>query len=441
MKAAWAGMVFAFAACVQARADPDLLTRAQGGDAQAQADLGEKYLTGDGVPEDRAAAWKWFNLSAAQGDPQAEFRLGQLCTHLDLTQDAEIPHDPERDYGAEAHAWYAKAAAQNYAPAEFELGSTAVGKTAFDWYLRAAQHGYRPALTTVAQAYADGRDTPRNYAAALQWYKAAAARGDASAAFRIGVLYRNGLGVPKDAAEAERWFRQAADGGNPSAIALRRADRQPPLAQCAAAPAGLNLVEHTSTSVLFAAPDDARKPETLARDDAGLAAPFVDFRLRAGDLTITLRQRLGRRAATDSGDGLVAYGGGDARLHGESASDGSGALSIEWQDVGRTHSTVALRIEYASGAAPAACAVMRSARLLEPVSELSAIRSARSGPKRCATLRNVDGVERNVCVGDIVTRDFGKIEKITAAGVELVELHPNGRGGWKESALTLPLRH
>lgn len=440
MRAAWAGMAFAFAACVQAQADPDLLTRAQGGDAQAQADLGEKYLTGDGVPEDRAAAWTWFNLSAAQGDARAEFRLAQLCTHLDLTQDPDIPHDPKRDYAAEARAWYAKAAAQHYAAAEFELGSSAIGKAAFDWYLRAAQHGYRPALTTVAQAYADGRDTPRNYTAALQWYQAAAARGDAAAAFRVGFLYRDGLGVPKDAAEAARWFRQAADSGNPSAIALLRAEREPPLAQCAAAPAGLHLVEHTSTSVLFAAPDDARKPETLARDDAGLAAPFADFRLRAGDLTITLRQRLGHGAATDSGDGLVAYGGGDARLHSEPATDGSGAMSIEWQDVGRTHATVALRIEYAAGAAPAACAVVRSARLLEPVSELSAMRLARSGPKRCATLRNVESVERNVCVGDIVTRDFGKIEKITAAGVELVELHPNGRGGWKESAIALPLQ-
>jgi TPR repeat protein len=41
------------------------------GDADAQANLGVMYATGEGVPQDHVLAHMWFNLAAAQGNDKA----------------------------------------------------------------------------------------------------------------------------------------------------------------------------------------------------------------------------------------------------------------------------------------------------------------------------------------------------------------------------------
>ena len=45
---------------------------AEQGDAIAQYNLGSMYATGDGVPEDRAEAARWFRLAAEQGLADAQ---------------------------------------------------------------------------------------------------------------------------------------------------------------------------------------------------------------------------------------------------------------------------------------------------------------------------------------------------------------------------------
>ena len=49
---------------------------AEQGDADAQLDLGVRYATGEGVPQDDAEAVRWFRLAAEQGDARAQFNLG-----------------------------------------------------------------------------------------------------------------------------------------------------------------------------------------------------------------------------------------------------------------------------------------------------------------------------------------------------------------------------
>lgn len=58
----------------------------------------------------------------------------------------------------------------------------------------------------------------QDYAEAMKWYLKAAAQDDAQAEFNIGHLYQQGLGVNRDNTEARNWFRKAAAKGNSDAI-------------------------------------------------------------------------------------------------------------------------------------------------------------------------------------------------------------------------------
>jgi hypothetical protein len=51
---------------------------AKQGDAAAQASLGVRYATGDGVPQDDAEAVRWYRLAAAQGDAGAQNNFGAM---------------------------------------------------------------------------------------------------------------------------------------------------------------------------------------------------------------------------------------------------------------------------------------------------------------------------------------------------------------------------
>jgi len=82
------------------------------GDAIAQFNLGVRYINGNGVDKDPAAAVKWFRTAADQGLANAQFNLGVCYAEgLAVDQDAK-----------EAVAWYEKAARQGHAMAQCNLG-------------------------------------------------------------------------------------------------------------------------------------------------------------------------------------------------------------------------------------------------------------------------------------------------------------------------------
>ena len=58
--------------------DPELVERAEGGDADSQNFLGLKYRYGFGVPKDDTEAVKWYRLAADQGNASAQFNLGVM---------------------------------------------------------------------------------------------------------------------------------------------------------------------------------------------------------------------------------------------------------------------------------------------------------------------------------------------------------------------------
>ena len=61
-----------------AQTPEELRTRAEQGNARAQAILGGMYYDGRGVPQDYAEAVRWYRLAAEQGDAVGQFSLGGI---------------------------------------------------------------------------------------------------------------------------------------------------------------------------------------------------------------------------------------------------------------------------------------------------------------------------------------------------------------------------
>jgi len=123
--------------------------RAEQGDAKAEANLGNMYYHGRGVPQDYAEALGWYRKAADQGDAKAENSIALL-----YYQGQGVP----QDY-AEALRWYRKAVDQGYPPGQYNLGNM----------------------------YYYGRGVPQDRAEAERLYQKAADQGDEYAQRALGL--------------------------------------------------------------------------------------------------------------------------------------------------------------------------------------------------------------------------------------------------------------
>jgi TPR repeat protein len=65
--------------------------------------------------------------------------------------------------------------------------------------------------TIWASATAYGQGVAKDEVEAVKWYRKAAEQNDAEAQYNLGLCYANGQGVAKDEAEAVKWYRKAAE--------------------------------------------------------------------------------------------------------------------------------------------------------------------------------------------------------------------------------------
>lgn len=91
-----------------------LQSKAEAGDASAQATLGKAYQDGNGVPQNDALAVKWLRKAADQGDATSENNLGIM-----YRMGEGVARDKE-----EAVRWYQKAAKHGNSKAMFNLGAS-----------------------------------------------------------------------------------------------------------------------------------------------------------------------------------------------------------------------------------------------------------------------------------------------------------------------------
>lgn len=153
---------------------------------------------------------------ASSGDPAAQFAIGKL-----YSQGKVDPQDSKQ-----AVVWYRKAADQNYAPAENELGNLYwLGEglvepdlsQASAWWQRAADQGYSPAQESLGLQLETGLGVKQSYTQAAAWYRKASNGGDGVASLALARFYYWGNGIPKDHAEAARWYLMASVQGEAEA--------------------------------------------------------------------------------------------------------------------------------------------------------------------------------------------------------------------------------
>lgn len=144
--------------------------------ARLQRHLGEMFKKGQNIDQDLSEAARWYELSAKQGDPDAQFSIASMY------------------YQGQ--------------------GVSQCHELAAMWYKKAAEQGDAAAQTNLGVMYDAGDGVEQNPREARRWYLAAARRGDDTASYYLGLNYLFGHGVRESAERAARWFRIARRNGS-----------------------------------------------------------------------------------------------------------------------------------------------------------------------------------------------------------------------------------
>ena len=217
-----------------------LFSRAEGGNARAQMQLGLRYVMGRGVPADDALAQTWLEKAAGQGNAVAQLSLASLMVFESDVQDAPG-----------AAVWYGRAAEQGNAQARSELArmlesgtgvardpeearqwrqqaAESADKVMLAWVWRIAQAGCeawrRPVTTGGESVPVAGKAGEKDRCLAGTVDPASVRRdaeaGNTTAQTVSGYLLATGEGEMKDEAAALNWFSRAAHAGNARAQAV-----------------------------------------------------------------------------------------------------------------------------------------------------------------------------------------------------------------------------
>ena len=230
-----------------------LLGKADEAQADARFALGNLYLLGKCVDEDRKRALQLWLQAAEQDEPRALHQLGLLYAggKLGLPKDAVRAAEcqrraaalgyarsqyalavhftsgsgVERDF-AQAALWYRRAAEQNDSAAQYNLGvafmrglGTAIARTeAAVWFRRAAENGHVLAQYNLALCYQSGSGVAADAEEAVRWLQAAAGQFHPPAMYQLAEKCEKGLGLPRDIPRALALYTAAADKGDASAL-------------------------------------------------------------------------------------------------------------------------------------------------------------------------------------------------------------------------------
>ena len=158
----------------------DLLGRAETGDAEAQLQIGVKFLVGKPDTSDLLQAEKWLRKSAGQDNALAMFYLGTLLMNPEF----------EKRNPAEGLDWVMKASvlgdAATQSTANNLIGVICATKgdnqtAAREWFRKSAEQGDASAMCNMARSFEiEGNDDE-----ALFWWNKAAEKGSEEAKTRL----------------------------------------------------------------------------------------------------------------------------------------------------------------------------------------------------------------------------------------------------------------
>lgn len=135
----------------------------------------------------------------------------------------------DREDYTTAAALYAPHAAQGDAEAQYRMGMMArfgwgVEKNPADavrWLTEAARQDHPQAQAELGTLYRLGRGVPEDPKEAARWLTAAANAGVGIAQLAIGRMYRDGVGVERNLVEAYAWFSAAGENSVMDGFAYR----------------------------------------------------------------------------------------------------------------------------------------------------------------------------------------------------------------------------
>ena len=151
---------------------PELVQKAESGDAFAEYNLGRAYLHGKGVTGDYKEAVKWFIKSAEQGNSFGQNAQG-VCY---------------RD----------------------GLGVSKDEKEAVKWFIKSSEQGNMKAQYNLGHCYQTGKGVAKDEKQAVKLYTKAAEQEYAVALYKLGGCYHQGVGVGKDEKEALKWYTKVS---------------------------------------------------------------------------------------------------------------------------------------------------------------------------------------------------------------------------------------
>ena len=190
--------------------------RAENGDADAAALLGQFYESNLSGTPDYAAAARWYGKAVELKHPLATNNLGAL--HYD---GRGVPQDFAR-----AHELYRAAAEAGYAVAQYNLGlmqgqgrGVAVDVPQMvEWIQKAAAQNYPRAQAQLARLKLEGIGVEKDAVEASNLFRAAAEQGNANAQYWYGHLINTGNGIARDLSIGADWILKAAEAGMPLAM-------------------------------------------------------------------------------------------------------------------------------------------------------------------------------------------------------------------------------
>jgi TPR repeat protein len=150
---------------------------AQEGNAKAEYNLGQMYISGDGVPQDVEEAQNWYRRSAEHGYSDAQYMLGSL--HF------------RRIVALSSH------------------------EEAVEWYRKAAEQGHARSQLNLGDLYFKGEIVPQDVPAAVKWYRLAAEQDSGDAQHHLGAIYVNGEAVEQDPVTGFMWLTLATQNAEP----------------------------------------------------------------------------------------------------------------------------------------------------------------------------------------------------------------------------------
>lgn len=222
------------------------------GDAEASLEIGFRYYSGIGVPQDYSKAIRYFRRAEALDNAEAQYNLGVMYDNA-----IGIEHDVDK-----AFEYYKKSAEQGLPQGQFSLGemyyaglgcekndqeavywlqkaeaeseyddvdvlmtlatiyrdskdsSVNNPKKAFEYTQKAIDAGSDLAYSIMGTLYENGWGVQQDYQKAFQYYSIAADKGEEMAFLSMGAYYLNGYGVQKDEKKAVECFQIGADSGN-----------------------------------------------------------------------------------------------------------------------------------------------------------------------------------------------------------------------------------